>query len=46
MLIVKFINERGIVVSKEFDSAFYCRKFIEKAKKSKRITLVSYPNIK
>lgn len=46
MLIVRFINEHGNMVSKTFDSPYFCRKFIEKAKRSKRITLVSYPNIK
>lgn len=40
---VVFINERGSRVTKTFDSEFLCRKFVNKLKRSKRCTLVSYP---
>ena len=42
---VRFINEHGRKVLKKFESAYDCRLFIKKAKMSKKITLVSYPNI-
>ena len=42
---VRFINERGKLVSLEFDSVYRCRLFVQKAKRSKRITLISYPLI-
>ena len=41
---VVFINERGARVEKTFDSAYLCRKFVNKLKHSKRCVLVSYPN--
>ena len=41
---VVFINERGARVSKVFTSEYECRKFVNKARYSKRIRLVSYPN--
>lgn len=41
---VVFINERGTRVEKIFDSAYLCRKFVNKLKHSKRCVLVSYPN--
>lgn len=41
---VVFINERGARVEKTFDSEFFCRKFVNKLKHSKRCVLVSYPN--
>ena len=42
MMIVVFIKD-GIEVTKRFDSVYRCRKFIERAKRSKKITLVRYP---
>ena len=41
---VVFINERGAHVTKVFDSEYLCRQFVNKAKHSKRIRLISYPN--
>lgn len=43
---VVFINERGTRVTKTFDSAYLCRKFVNKLKRSKRCVLVSYPLFK
>lgn len=44
MLVVKFIySTGGKIISKEFDSAYRCRLFVERAKRSKKIMLVSYP---
>ena len=43
---VVFINDRGTRVEKVFDSEFQCRKFVNKLKRSKRCTLVSYPLFK
>ena len=45
LMVVSFLNERKKVVSMVFDSAYKCRLFVQKAKRSKRITLLSYPNI-
>lgn len=39
------VKESGQKVTKEFESAYLCRKFINKLRFSKRLTLVSYPNI-
>lgn len=41
-IIVKFMKD-GVVIPKRFDSMYRCRKFVEKAKRSKRIMLISYP---
>lgn len=41
--VVQFLNERGDLVKKEFDSLYKCRVFVLKCKHSKRVTLVSYP---
>lgn len=41
--IVQFLNERGDLVKKEFDSLYKCRVFVMKCKHSKRVRLVSYP---
>lgn len=43
---VTFINEKGNHVTKRFDSEFLCRKFVNRLKRSKRCTLVSYPLFK
>lgn len=43
---VVFINERGTRVEKTFDSAYLCRKFVNKLNHSKRCVLVSYPLFK
>lgn len=40
---VVFINERGSLVSKQFDSEFQCRKFVNKMKRSKKCVLISFP---
>lgn len=45
MYTVRFINERGQTVTKVFSSAYQCRMFINKARRSKRISLISYPHI-
>lgn len=37
------VNESGLRVTKEFDSEWMCRKFLNKVKHSKRVVLVSYP---
>lgn len=39
---VKFIRD-GKVITKTFDSMYKCRVFVERAKRSKRIMLISYP---
>jgi len=41
-IVVKFMKD-GVVIPKKFDSMYRCRKFVERAKRSKRITLISYP---
>lgn len=41
--VVQFLNERGALVKKEFDSMYKCRIFVLKCKHSRRVTLVSYP---
>lgn len=41
---VKFINESGKTVTRVFNSAYQCRLFIQKARRSKRISLLSYPS--
>lgn len=41
-VIVVFVKD-GVEVTKRFDSVYRCRKFIERAKRSKKITLVRYP---
>lgn len=43
---VVFLNECGTRVEKEFNSAYLCRKFVNKLKHSKRCVLVSYPLFK
>lgn len=39
------VKESGRKVTKEFESAYLCRKFINKLRFSKRLLLISYPNI-
>lgn len=46
MNVTFIVNQTGKRVTKEFDSEFICRKFVNKARFSKKITLVSYPNFK
>lgn len=41
--VVQFLNERGDLVKREFDSLYKCRLFVNKCKHSKRVRLVSYP---
>lgn len=41
--VVRFLNEKGDIVKKEFESLYKCRLFVNKCKHSKRVTLVSYP---
>lgn len=43
MYIVIFLNERGQRVPKQFDSLWFCRKFVNKLRHSKRCSLLSYP---
>lgn len=40
---VRFIAN-GRIVTEYFVSAYACRKFVERAKRSKKIYLLSYPN--
>lgn len=40
---VVFLNEKGARVEKEFDSEYFCRKFVNKLRHSKRCRLVSFP---
>ena len=40
---VQFLNERGDLVKKSFESLYKCRVFVIKCKHSKRVTLISYP---
>lgn len=40
---VVFINATGDTLVKGFDSPWLCRKFINKCKRSKKITLLRYP---
>jgi len=39
---VCFINEKGVRLVRGFDSPYQARKFVEKIRKSRRCTLVSY----
>ena len=39
---VCFINEKGIRLVRGFDSPYEARKFVQKIRKSRRCTLVSY----
>lgn len=41
--VVQFLNEKGNLITKEFDSLYKCRLFVNKCKHSKRVTLISYP---
>ena len=41
--VVQFLNEKGDLIKKEFDSLYKCRLFVLKCKHSRRVTLVSYP---
>lgn len=43
---VVFINDRGNRVEMHFDSPYLCQKFVNKLKRSKKCTLVSYPQFK
>lgn len=43
MYTVVFLNESGTKVSKRFDSPYFCRKFVEKMRRSKRCKLLYYP---
>lgn len=44
MLRVVFqVLKSGVVVEKTFDSYELCRKFVNKCKYSKRVSLISYP---
>lgn len=37
------VNESGAKVTKSFESPYVAKKFVNKLKRSKRCTLVSYP---
>lgn len=39
---VVLINEKGQKFTKEFDSEYLFKKFLNKAKRSKKLTIVSY----
>ena len=41
--VVFVVKESGAVVSKLFDSEYLCRIFVNKAMRSKKLCLVSYP---
>lgn len=40
---VKFLNAEGVALVRYFDSPYLARKFINKVKRSKKLTLISYP---
>lgn len=42
---ITLINERGERFTKEFNSEFLYRKFLNKAKRSKKLKVVSYGKI-
>lgn len=42
---VEFLNERGQVVEKRFDSAYECRTFVNKLRHSKKCKLLFVPSI-
>ncbi len=42
-LVVVFLNEHGDRCTREFDSEYLCRVFVNKLRHSKRCRLVSYP---
>lgn len=44
MYTVRFVAN-GTIVTKYFTSAYHCSKFVNKVKRSKKIKLLSYPNI-
>ena len=37
-------KKTGAILHRSFDSPYLCRRFVEKLKRSKRCTLMSYPN--
>ena len=41
---VIFLNEKGERITREFDSEYLCRKFVNKLRFSKRCRLISYPS--
>lgn len=43
MFVVVFRNERGQRVQKRFDSLWFCRRFVNKLRHSKKCELLSYP---
>lgn len=43
MKVTYIINESKTRVTKTFESAYLCRQFVNKLKRSKKCTLVSYP---
>lgn len=43
--VVYLVLDSGTRVSKEFSSPYQCRLFINKIRHSKRVRLISYPNI-
>lgn len=42
-LVVVFLNASGIRCTREFDSEYLCRVFVNKLRHSKRCRLISYP---
>ena len=43
MKVVFIVKKTGARVTKEFNSEYLCRQFVNKLKRSKRLDLVSYP---
>lgn len=41
-MIVVFVKN-GVRITKRFDSVYKCRQFVERAKRSKKINLLTYP---
>ncbi len=41
---VTFINERGVRLTRSFDSPYFTRQFVNKLRRSKKCKLVSYPS--
>lgn len=43
---VVFINKNGVSLVKRFDSPYLSEQFVNKCKRSKNVTLVTYPTYK
>lgn len=43
MKVEYIVNDSGTRLIKTFESPYLCRKFVEKVRRSKKLTLVSWP---